>query len=84
MKKLMMTMIFLGTGSGLASAEVVSAIPFNVLDVDRDDALTMTEAGLLPEITMQWRVLDRDGDGRLNRGEYAAYSLPVPAAGVQN
>ncbi|MGD2112395.1 MAG: calmodulin [Gammaproteobacteria bacterium] len=84
MKKLMMTMVLLGAGSGPAGAEVNSAIPFSTLDVDRDDTLTMTEAGLLPEITFQWRALDRDGDGRLNRGEYASYSLPEPAAGRQD
>jgi hypothetical protein len=84
MKKLMMTVVVLGAGSGLAHADISSAIRFNELDVDRDDALTLTEASLLPDITFQWRVLDRDGDGRLNRGEYAGYRRPAPTAGVQD
>jgi hypothetical protein len=84
MKKLIMALVLLGAGGRLASAEVISVIPFSVLDVDRDDTLTMTEAGVLPEITFHWRELDQDGDGRLNRGEYAAYSLPAPAADARD
>ena len=83
MKKLIMTTVILGATAGLCGAKASSTIRFTELDVDRDDALTMTEAGLLPNITLQWRVLDRDGDGRLNRGEYAGYSMPAPAAGNQ-
>jgi len=83
MKKLLMTAAFLGAVSGLARAEINSAVPFNELDVDRDDTLSLTEAGLLPDISAQWRSLDMDGDGKLNRGEYAGYSLPTPAAGSQ-
>ncbi|MGB5541413.1 MAG: hypothetical protein WBO37_15100 [Gammaproteobacteria bacterium] len=83
MKKLILVTLFLGATAGLCGAKASSAIRFSELDVDRDDALTMTEAGLLPDITRQWRVLDRDGDGRLNRGEYAGYSMPAPAAGRQ-
>jgi len=81
MKKLVMTAGLLAVGSGLARAGMIGAIRFNELDVNRDDVLTMTEAGILPEITLQWRVLDKDGDGRLNRGEYAGYRLPAAAAG---
>lgn len=84
MKNLVTAAILLATSGTLGAAQVFSAIPFGELDVDRDDALTLTEAGLLPGITRQWYALDRDGDGRLNRGEYAAYSLPAPAAGEQD
>lgn len=81
MKRLTMTWVLLGAGGAVTGAGAQSVIPFGELDVNRDDALTMTEAGLLPDIIAQWRSLDRDGDGRLNRGEYAAYLLPVTAAG---
>jgi len=81
MKKMVMTAVLLAVGSGPARAGMIGVIRFNELDVNRDDALTMTEAGILPDITFQWRILDKDGDGRLNRGEYAGYKPPAPAAG---
>lgn len=84
MKKVTMTMALLGAGGGMTGAAALSAIPFSELDVNRDDALTMTEAGLLPDIVSQWSSLDRDGDGRLNRGEYAGYDLPATATGAQD
>jgi len=84
MKHLVTTAVLLAAGSGLAGADTNGAIRFNELDVDRDDTLTLTEAGLLPEISFQWRALDQDGDGRLNRGEYARYSLPAAAAVSQD
>ena len=59
MKKLIMATVFLGATAGLCGAKASNAIRFSELDVDRDDALTMTEAGLLPKFTRQWRVLDR-------------------------
>jgi hypothetical protein len=67
---------------GMSGAAAYGAIPFSELDVNRDDALTRTEAGLLPDIMAQWQHLDRDGDGRLNRGEYAGYRLPTSVAGA--
>lgn len=82
MTKLLMTVVFLGA-SGLAQAEDISSVPFNDLDVDRDDTLSLSEAGALPEITAQWQSLDQDGDGKLNRGEYAGYEIPAPAAGAK-
>jgi hypothetical protein len=84
MKKLMVTALCIGAGCGATGAQALSRIPFGELDVNRDDALTMTEAGLLPDIISLWGALDRDGDGRLNRGEYAAYQLPDPAAGERD
>lgn len=80
MKKLLMTAVFLGSLNGLARAEETGAVPFNMLDVDGDNLLSMTEAGALPDITMEWRILDKDGDGKLDRGEYAAYVMPATAA----
>lgn len=82
MKKLLMTAVFLGA-SGLAQAGNMSAVPFTDLDVDQDETLTLSEAGALPGITKQWQSLDKDGDGKLNRDEYADYETPAPAAGAQ-
>lgn len=66
------------------SGHALGSLRFSDLDVNRDNALTRAKAGLLPEVTARWDQLDRDGDGRLNRGEYAAYSMPAPAAGKQD
>ncbi|MEZ5541951.1 MAG: hypothetical protein R3F42_07900 [Pseudomonadota bacterium] len=66
------------------SGHALGALRFSDLDVNRDNALTRAEAGLLPEVTARWDQLDRDGDGRLNRGEYAACSRPAPAAGQRD
>lgn len=81
MKKPITLALCLGAGCGLTGALALTRIPFGELDVNRDDALTMTEAGLLPGIITLWGTLDRDGDGRLNRGEYAGYHLPDTIAG---
>lgn len=81
MKRMTMTLLLLGAGGVMTGAAAESAIPFRELDVNRDNGLTMTEAGLLPDIIVQWNRLDRDGDGRLNRGEYAGYHLPATTAG---
>jgi len=81
MKKAVTTAVFLAAVSGVIRTEASSAIPFSELDVDRDDVLSLTEAGtVLPDITSRWYDLDKDGDGKLNRGEYAAYVFPPPAA----
>lgn len=79
MKTLLRTALILFMAGAASSAYALGAIPFGELDVNRDDALTMTEAGLLPDIISLWGMLDRDGDGRLNRGEYAGYRLPEAA-----
>jgi EF hand len=84
MKKPLMTVVFLGALSGLARAEETGAIPFYMLDVDGDNVLSMTEAGALPDITAQWRTLDKDGDGKLDRGEYTGYVMPASTAGRQD
>ncbi len=82
MKKLIMTTVLLGATAACAARKPAAPIRFNELDVDRDDTLTMTEAGAA-KFHSAMAVLDRDGDGRLNRGEYAGYSIPAPAAGKQ-
>jgi hypothetical protein len=79
MKRITMMMTLL---AGMSGAAAHGTIPFGELDVNRDDALTRTEAGLLPDIMTQWQRLDRDGDGRLNRGEYAGYWPPANVAGA--
>ncbi len=59
-----------------------ASIPFNDLDIDKNDALSSDEVSALPGMTEQWSSLDADQDGQLNRGEYTGYSTPAPAAGM--
>ena len=85
MKTVVLTAAVLGAVCGVLRVQASSAIPFGELDVDRDDTLSLTEAGsVLPDITSRWYDLDTDGDGKLNRGEYAAYIFPPSAAGRQD
>jgi hypothetical protein len=82
MKKQLIAAVILGALSSVASAEDTTVIPFNDLDANKDDALSVGEANSLPGITAQWITLDVDGNGQLNRGEYAGYTMPAPAAGA--
>lgn len=81
MKKRLFTAVILGFLSSVAGAEDTTAIPFNDLDVNKDDALSVDEANFLPGISEQWIALDVDGSGLLNRGEFAGYTMPAPASG---
>jgi hypothetical protein len=84
MNKQAIAAVILGSLSSLAVAGETMVIPFNDLDVNKDDALSTDEASSLPGITAQWTALDADADGQLNRGEYATYSTPAPAAGAES
>lgn len=49
------------------------------LDVNRDGALTPAEAAARPDIGRSFRYADTDGDGRIDRGEFAEISLETLA-----
>jgi len=83
MKNHIMSTVFISLISVTAQAETSAAIPFNDLDANHDDGVSAAEAGALADISAQWNALDENGDGRLNRAEYAAYQLPAPAAGTR-
>jgi hypothetical protein len=83
MKKHILSAIFITLASATAQAEDSTAIPFNELDANHDDALSTAEAGALPGISTQWKALDENADGQLTRAEYAAYQMPAPAAGTK-
>ena len=82
MKKHILSIVFITLISATAQAEDSAAIPFNELDTNHDDILSTHEAGVLPDIATQWSTMDKNNDGQLNRGEYADYQIPAPAAGV--
>ena len=82
MKKQSIAAVILATLSSMAFAEEATVIPFNDLDMDKDDALSTDEVSSMPGITEQWSTLDADGNGLLTRGEYAGYNAPAPAAGT--
>ena len=54
----------------------VAAQPFNQADRDRDRYVTLDEAlSVVPRLApVHFRKFDRDGDGVLSRGEFAAFS----------
>ena len=82
MKKQILSAVFITLISATALAEDSATIPFNELDTNHDDALSATETEALPELATQLSQLDINGDGQLNRAEYAAYEMPAAAAGV--
>ena len=82
MKKQILSTTFIIVFSSAVLAEDSVAIPFNELDKNSDNILSAAEASTLPEIAKQWNDLDINGDGKLDRNEYSAYQLPVPAAGA--
>ncbi|MGB5258912.1 MAG: hypothetical protein WBO34_00140 [Gammaproteobacteria bacterium] len=82
MKKQLIAAVILGALSSVAGAEETTVIQFNDLDTNKDDALSVEEANSLPGITAQWSMLDMDGNGQLNRGEYDGYMMPAPASGA--
>ncbi|MBT8122981.1 MAG: calmodulin [Gammaproteobacteria bacterium] len=83
MKKTIFTAVLVSGLAGLAHAEESTAISFEDLDVNKNDALSIAETGNLPEISAQWSTLDVDGDGQLSKDEFAGYAAPAPAAGNQ-
>jgi hypothetical protein len=82
MKQQILSAVFITLISATALAEDSAIIPFSELDTNNDDALSATEAEALPELATQLSALDINGDGQLNRAEYAVYQIPAPAAGV--
>lgn len=82
MKRQLIVASLAGMLSMTAFAGETVSIPFNDLDVDKNDALSAAEVSALPGMTEQWSSLDADQDGQLNRGEYTGYSAPAPAAGT--
>jgi hypothetical protein len=81
MKKQILSAVFITLISTTALAEEIAIIPFSELDTNSDDALSATEAEALPELATQLSMLDINGDGQLDRAEYAVYQIPAPAAG---
>ena len=81
MKTIIFTAVLVSGLAGLAHAEETSAISFEDLDVNRNDALSIDETGNLPEISAQWSTLDTNGDGQLSKDEFSGYATPAPAAG---
>lgn len=59
---------------------------FVSLDADRDGAISPAEAGARPALARSFRYADTDGDGRIDRGEFAEISLetlaPPPGPGA--
>jgi hypothetical protein len=82
MKKQILSAAFITVLSSAVLAEDGMVVPFNDLDSDSDNALSVTEASTLPDIASQWNDLDKNSDGKLNRDEYSAYKLPVTGAGA--
>lgn len=82
MKNQILSAVFITAISASALAEDSATIPFNDLDINSDNSLSIAETVSLPEIATQWNELDVNGDGQLSRGEYSAYQLPAPAAGA--
>ena len=80
MKKQILSAVFITVISASALAEDSVAVPFNDLDINNDNVLSVAETVALPEIATQWNDLDKNGDGQLSRDEY--YQLPAPAAGA--
>jgi hypothetical protein len=83
MKNRVLSTAFIALISTSAFAEDSTIIPFDELDSNADNALSAKEAVSLPDIAAQWSNLDKDGNNQLSPEEYAAYSLPTPAAGSQ-
>lgn len=83
MKKPFLSAIFITIISATAQAEDSAVIPFNELDANNDDALSIDEVSGLSDISTQWMALDENADGQLTRAEYAAYKIPAPAAGAK-
>jgi hypothetical protein len=83
MKNQILSTTIIALISTSALAEDSASIPFSELDGNGDNALSAAEALLLPDIATQWSDLDKDGNNQLSPEEYAAYSLPAPAAGSQ-
>ena len=83
MKKAFTTAVLLSGLAGFAHAEDTAAITFEELDANKNGALSIAEAGNLPEISAQWSALDMNGDGQLSAAEYAGYQAPAPAAGTK-
>jgi len=81
MKQQILSAVFITLVSATAQAEDSAIIPFSELDINNDDVLSATEAEALPELATQLSMLDINGDGQLNRAEYAVYQIPAPAAG---
>lgn len=78
MKKRILSTVFITVISTSALAEDSATVPFNELDINGDNALSVAETMALPDISTQWNDLDKNGDGQLSRGEYSAYQLPAP------
>lgn len=43
------------------------------IDRNQDNSISRTEAAKVPDLTAQWKYLDLDRNGRLDRSEFSAY-----------
>ena len=83
MKKVFASVVLLSGLATQVNAMEAPAISFADLDINNNGALSVAEAGNLPNISEQWNSLDLNGDGQLSQGEFAGYQAPAPAAGTK-
>lgn len=51
---------------------------FGYFDVDKDGRISAAESQADPALESQWKRLDRDGDDRLDRSEFAGFEPELP------
>ncbi|MGB5305209.1 MAG: EF-hand domain-containing protein [Gammaproteobacteria bacterium] len=78
MKKIIVAALTLGTLASPAFAGDAPDDAYVEIDVNRDDSLSIEEAGAVEGLAEQWDALDIDGDGQLNREEFAKAGISTP------